>query len=486
MGDQTLLLPSATKDQEWFSYFFIFTIEFEYALESVFVNPYFNRLNCSIVFISVLWLLPSILSLGLQPLIQKYIYQDYLLITSHKKTLSYIFCSLALFGILMFISAGTISEWYFKGSILFNSKARDTSLVLGVIGYLLMGVSHNSLFDMFLGLSETEKLKTYITWGCVGRMCGFLLASIDCFEIYSLYMYYNVGDNMTLTYFFSAVLYLFSMCFAIPTLYAGRRESDNSFFVFPGFKFLLSVPKKMLLLMMCYFFTFGCNILISIYATSWVSNALITEKHKANEDRRLFDMGVSWGAFTLFLSGIVTLLIISLIPYVRKQNYLKDSYILAGAHLISAAALLSTYNIENFQWVFIIIPLCGLSIGANFLLPQCLLQEIQFQYGKICDKLSYPHRGDYCSTAYKTGSKLESLLRFLLDIPSEEDKIHHSIEQSKEWSKILNLTAIFAQTVMFGLAPYVIVFWLEGETVKWGMVTAGLSALIGGLLAFLL
>lgn len=124
-------------------------------------------------------------------------------------------------------------------------------------------------------------------------MSGFLLASIDCFEIYSLYMYYNIGDNMTFTYIFAAALYVLSMFFAIPSLYLGNKEEDHCFFVLPSLKFVLATPKKMLLLMICYFFTFGSNILISIYATSWVSLAIVKGHHRISKDRKVFDMGVS-------------------------------------------------------------------------------------------------------------------------------------------------------------------------------------------------
>lgn len=167
MGEQKLLLPSMTRPQEFYACFFMFTIEFgkfyaEFALESVFINPYFNRLNCSMVFISIIWLLPVILSLVLQPIIHKFIYRDFMRVVASKKKLSFTLCSMILVGILLFISAGTIAEWYFEASINYSENARNASLVLGVLGYLLMSTSHNLLIDMFLGLSELEKLKQYI------------------------------------------------------------------------------------------------------------------------------------------------------------------------------------------------------------------------------------------------------------------------------------------------------------------------------------
>ncbi|CAG9324423.1 unnamed protein product [Blepharisma stoltei] len=477
MRDEKPLLPSPSKTQIGLVYFLIFTIEFEYALEYVFINPFFNRHNCSVIFLSTIWLFPSILTLISQPIWHKYVYSDYSTINSKKKLLIYLLCSTTILGIITLISSSSIAELCFRASIDASEKARNASIILGFIGFMLISASHNILLEISLGFSEDEIDSSYTVCGCFGRMAGFFIASIDCFEIYSFYMHYNVGDNITFSFLAVSLLYVLTMCIAVPYI-SFRAKIDSASISYPSASSLVSLPWKMKLLMLTYFLTLGSNLLISIYATSWVSMAIWDENY-IKEDQRRYNMGLSWGAFTLLISCLVTIVVIYVIPLIRKYQILRDSYILGLTHLICAIALITTHEVGNFQSIFIIIPICGFSFGANIVLPQHLFSEMQSNYFKQCDKLPYLHRRSECSEP----KELSASKSRLFDTISNNDI--HQIGKN-DWKVLLNMTSLISQIVMFGFIPALIALFIGGDYIKWGMTTAGISALAGSVLSFAL
>lgn len=55
---------------------FLMIIEFGYALENVFVSPYFLRLGTNSYLAAWIWLFPGVLKLFLNPIRAKYIYAN--------------------------------------------------------------------------------------------------------------------------------------------------------------------------------------------------------------------------------------------------------------------------------------------------------------------------------------------------------------------------------------------------------------------------
>lgn len=105
---------------------------------------------------------------------------------------------LSLLGSLVFIFADSISEWYIESYVATNKSARSYALSLGITGFILMQlgliVSQDSITEMLMQSNSSHSQPELWIFRCkgIGRMAGFLLASLDIFEKYSLSLYYVI------------------------------------------------------------------------------------------------------------------------------------------------------------------------------------------------------------------------------------------------------------------------------------------------------
>lgn len=120
-----------------------------------------------------------------------------------------------------------------------------------------------------------------------------MLASLDAFELSTLYLYFTIGDNMTFCYVISGTCLILITIFLLPFFKLGHNKLNKKSFC----SVLTSVdmgsyPLKANLMIICYFLSIGSNILVSIYGTSWVSISIMEGKpiaEKFTYERRLFD-----------------------------------------------------------------------------------------------------------------------------------------------------------------------------------------------------
>lgn len=166
------------------------------SLSSIFVTPYFTRLGITSLVNSLIWLIPLIGIFLVSGLRKKYMYKD-----RHKSQFRInIFLSfmsgVCLCGSLLFIFADSISEWYFESSVATNKSSRFYALILGIFGFILMqsglSICSECITELIIqsNLQESHLDLWIFRWKGLGRIAGFLLASLDIFETYTLSLYY--------------------------------------------------------------------------------------------------------------------------------------------------------------------------------------------------------------------------------------------------------------------------------------------------------
>lgn len=130
------------------------------------------------------------------PLFFRFITENGIIKNDRRKTLLFYLCGLCLIGNLLFISAGSVSEWYFEESIWESHTSKQFAMYLGLVAFLLLDVTlcyvTITIIEMFEeSVDQNFAVLNWVnTWQIMGRLCGYLLASLDVFEVYSLYMYY--------------------------------------------------------------------------------------------------------------------------------------------------------------------------------------------------------------------------------------------------------------------------------------------------------
>ena len=414
----------------WALCFFVFSLEFrtlylDYALQSVFINPYFMRLGCSSLHVAFIWLVPVYGLFGIYPASNKAFEAN------RMKCLVYSLCGVMVAGIGIFVFSGGIAEWYFGESVEKGWKVRSVAVAAGLLGFALMGVSHSGLCCL---LSQVTQSQLLLGSGCLGRIGGFFVASCNIFEKYSLYLYYAVGDNMTFSYLLSGVFFLLGAFAGVPSIPEFKEPLGNPL---KSLKLFKRAPKKIWVLSAGYFFCIGSNVLISLYASSWVTFSLLGTS-SLSFDRHVFDVGVSWGAFSLLLMGIITLTSILLIYKLKEDKLIPSSYFLGISNLLCSVLLVPTFFVEDFRSVFVLIPLCGFAIGSNCVLPYELMNSFK------------------------------------------------NSDKSTPWNHLLQVSLFFAQMLVLGVFPCALLMWPEQDDNKFGLLTAGISSFIGSLFCFFL
>lgn len=118
--------------------------------------------------------------------------------------------------------------------------------------------------------------------------------------------------------------------------------------------------------------------MVSVYASSWVGVSILKidpENMIFSKRRKIFDVGISWGAVALLFSALAGFLTEILIP--KLMNYFSSKWIFIVTQSISSVTLLILYNTDAFYSVFLILPLCGISFGTFNTIPEIMTEEIE-------------------------------------------------------------------------------------------------------------
>lgn len=240
-------------------------------------------------------------------------------------------------------------------------------------------------------------------WKKIGRLIGFLFASLDIFETYSLYLYYAIGDNQTFSFGFSALLYLIVIFLIIPSIatvpYNYRYNPENC--SFSAFNLFFMSPIKIKIFLIAYFFGYGSFFLISIYTTSWVTMSILSQNSRGVQfliHRRDFEIGVSWGATDMFVLSMFSLIFSMVLKYLINNSKISEAKIWAFSNFISAIALTLCFYLKDDFALFLLIPLCSLIFTSIQIIPQHISTQLDKCHTKVCPIYSYAHSSQSCKS----------------------------------------------------------------------------------------
>lgn len=154
------------------------------------MTPYFTRLGLTSLINSLIWLIPYCILWVTRRFFKKFAYSKHIHIFLSMTT------GISIAGCLLFIFAGSICEWYMKTNINNNKSARFYALNLGIFGFVILQCSLITCSDTITNvLVQSNKFEGFaelwvFRWKTIGRVAGYVLASLDIFETYTLRVYY--------------------------------------------------------------------------------------------------------------------------------------------------------------------------------------------------------------------------------------------------------------------------------------------------------
>eukprot|EP01016_Furgasonia_blochmanni_P050988 TRINITY_DN7956_c0_g2_i1.p1 TRINITY_DN7956_c0_g2~~TRINITY_DN7956_c0_g2_i1.p1 ORF type:complete len:731 (-),score=98.39 TRINITY_DN7956_c0_g2_i1:317-2509(-) len=204
--------------------------------------------------------------------------------------------------------------------------------------------------------------------------------------------------------------------------------SANSFL--PGITLLHKVHFKQQMNLLAHFFAASNVLMVMVYATSWVGFTILDGVPNASKfslRRRIFDIGVSWGSIAMLFTALVSVITTILLP---KLRYIaSDKVIFIVTQLISAIALLQTYQYDSFKAIFIILPLCGFSFATFYSMPEAIAAKIESEYDP---------------------------------------------EMRGVYTRMLTSTLFLSQVMMFCVVPSCFYLFPEMDDILWGLLVAGI------------
>ena len=188
----------------------------------------------------------------------------------------------------------------------------------------------------------------------------------------------------------------------------------------------------------------------------------------------------------MLLSALVSMATALLLPYIRR--YVSDGFLWGLAQIIAGIALLTTWRINEFRSVFVVLPLCGFAFATVVHFHNELLLTIKGIYVVTCTVKDEPHSAKDCpALPFHTphSNSIPYFLRVIKNIPHRDELLHVPATNSDPWEEVTTLTSLLAQVAMFSVVPSLFLLRPDSDDNKWGMVTAGLSSLLGSICAFL-
>lgn len=184
MGGDKDRTPLPTSTLSFVSILF-FLVEFGtgytgYSLETVYITPFFIRLETPWLLDSFIWLAPALLLVVLAPLYR--LLQDFAVFSDSVRMLCYFHLGSAITGITLLIVAYMLGDVY---------QGEDTSsvLLLAFLGFLVMDVELMTLETLAVDLlTSSEHSRHYCAewssgWKHFGRVTAYLLASLDALQL---------------------------------------------------------------------------------------------------------------------------------------------------------------------------------------------------------------------------------------------------------------------------------------------------------------
>jgi hypothetical protein len=291
---------------------------------------------------------------------------------------------------------------------------------------------------------------------------------------------------MIFTFSVAALLCFAVLAFVLPSISISntkRARSSQEIDFSTCFQVFSNSPFRLKMLFLAHFFSYGASLLITVYATSWVGISVLDGMPTAEKytlKRRIFEMGVSWGAFALLLNSLVCMLAGLMLP-ILKRHY-KERSIWGVAQALAAIALLAAFKVREVKEILVILPLCGFALSTVVVIANIELEKLTRSHVSICPLLAIPHSASSCPSL-PFPPKRNSYFS-LFPPEGNEEKSLHLPAGPEPWAALMTLTSLLGQVTMFSVIPTVLLMWPEEDDNKWGMVTAGVSSMLGAVCAF--
>jgi len=290
---------------------------------------------------------------------------------------------------------------------------------------------------------------------------------------------------MIFTFSVAALLGFAVLVFILPSVSISQSKQSHSAqeveFV-TCFQAFFHAPLRLKLLFLAHFFSYGASLLITVYATSWVGISILDGRPTAEKytlKRRIFEMGVSWGAFALLLNSLVSMFAGLMLPLVKR--YIREKTVWAIAQALAAVALLTAFRVKEVREILVVLPLCGFALSTVVVVASGELEELTSRCVSVCDSLDFPHSAAACPS--RPFAPKRSSYFSLSKHDKDEDKQLHLPSGPDPWPALMTLTSLLGQVSMFSIVPTVFLMWPEEDDNKWGMVTAGVSSMLGAICA---
>jgi len=421
----------------------IFTTEFAWALEIVYITPFFLTLELNEWIDATFWMFPLLFATLLKAPIS--------IIAGHRKyqrpilfiVMTFFVVGCLIFGCVDDISLGLLS-W---------AERRVLMTWLGLVAFCFIDVA-NEMTSLIQNkvIEDNEQVNTSLIkkasiTGSFAKIFGYFCGSLQALKI----SYYEIFErNMDSCFLFAAALMLccMTLCYVFQSPpekgYGGslvpKFKSLKLSHFLPSFQKALSCSRKMKFILVSHFFGAGNIVMLSVYATSWVGSDVLEGDPEAeflSKDSTLFEVGVSWGSLALMFTSFVILFMSYLLHRMVKAPQKSRFKVLhLFSQLLSSAALYACLALDSFNSIFLVIPLTGFAFQTFHSVPE-ILAEIQ--------------------------------------------ETEENLNVAGTYRRLLDFSFFYAQVLMFLVVPIVFIFFPDRNDNQWGMLVAASSGVLSAI-----
>ena len=428
----------------------------------VYISPFFIRLSTPWLVDAIIWLIPGCVSIFILPMLCSGRISSNFPLNGH--------VVLILTGLVILLVTAKLGEIE-RGEYIY---------AVGMIGFVVMDVSIGSLNEQTnevlrracRGRNREEMRQWRRGWRLIGRVLGYFLASCDALQLGSRYIYFvtstqNMGDNMIFTFSVAIAISVFSLLFVLPSSAIFPQQPPENHSKIDIFSFVhvyFSSPTSMKCLILAYYFSYSSSLLITTYTTSWVGISILNglpSAEKYSLTRRVFETGVSWGAFALLLTSLVCMCSHLCVP--RLTTFVSERRLWGAAQGVAGVGLIAVYGRSEVREILVILPLCGCALMTVEVIIHREIRRVMQYSVSTCPIIDHPHSSVICPSTpiYSLSQKLHLPTDFPL------------------FSFIVTHVSLLAQVTMFSVVPCVFLLWPDLDDNRWGIVTAGCTAVLG-------
>lgn len=249
------------------------------------------------------------------------------------------------------------------------------------------------------------------------------------------------------------------MCVILPVInsYQHNVRYNEDECVWPSGMLLWQLPRRAKCLLASQVFSYGSYILVSIYATTWMTLSLFEGSPQGAKfvvHRRAFDLGISWGALDMLILTIVSIIVSIIYSY----NLSYEKLLWGISNLLAGVGLCFCYYFDDDTYTFGFLLMCSLSFTTALIAPARLSTEYDKKFTKVCTMLDIPHTGKVCK--------------------GPEDVFHIPPYYITQWEKLLEWATKFSRFIALCLIPIVITVFPHFDDSRWSLKISAVWSLL--------